>query len=172
TGLPLNALSASVGHIVAMLAILPPWVLLYLVSGREGMLEAWPLAIVGSLSYIAGQWPVALFLGPYLPDITGALVSFWALFAVTKIWRPATVRGVGGVPVTRHTALEQPNGAPIDARAAIRSWSPYIVIIVVVVAWTGPWSTLPSYSLLRLAVRPISSVTGQVIGSTTFNLNP
>jgi lactate permease len=171
TGLPLNALSASVGHIVALLAILPPWVLLYLVSGSEGMKEAWPLAIVGSLSYIAGQWPVARFLGPYLPDITGALVSFWVLFGVTKIWRPRTIRAFGGVPVMQR-AGEAPADAPIDARAALRAWSPYIIIILVVVAWTGPWSRLPSYSLLRLAVRPVSSVTGQVIGSTAFNLNP
>src|SRR5581483_10843531 len=54
TGLPLLKVSASVGHIVAVLALLPPWVLLYLVSGAEGVAEAWPLAIVGSLSYIAG----------------------------------------------------------------------------------------------------------------------
>jgi len=67
TGLPLMALSGSIGNIVAVLALLPPWVLIYLVSGWEGVIEAWPLAIVGSLSYIAGQWPVAHFLGPYLP---------------------------------------------------------------------------------------------------------
>ena len=67
TGLPLRALSASIGNIVAILAILPPWVLLYLVSGWEGMIEAWPLAIMGSVSYVAGQWPVSHFLGPYLP---------------------------------------------------------------------------------------------------------
>ncbi len=48
TGLPLMALSASIGNIVAVLALLPPWVLIYLVSGWEGMMEAWPLAIVGS----------------------------------------------------------------------------------------------------------------------------
>src|SRR5262245_16243779 len=41
TGLPLMALSASVGHVVAVLALLPPWVLIYLVSGREGLREAW-----------------------------------------------------------------------------------------------------------------------------------
>src|SRR5438034_4932445 len=36
TSSPLMALSASVGHIVAVLALLPPWVLLFLVSGAEG----------------------------------------------------------------------------------------------------------------------------------------
>ena len=80
TGLPMLALSASIGNVVAILALLPPWVLIYLVSGREGVAEAWPLAIVGSLSYILGQWPVAHYLGPYLPDLSGALVSFWVLF--------------------------------------------------------------------------------------------
>ncbi len=99
TSLPLMALSASIGHIVAVLALAPPWLLLYLVSGWEGMVEAWPLAILGSLSYIAGQWPVAVFLGPYLPDITGAMASFWILFAFTKVWRPKTIRGFGGQPL-------------------------------------------------------------------------
>src|SRR5580698_10001550 len=97
TGLPLMALSASVGSIVAVLAILPPWVLTYLVSGWNGMIEAWPLAIVGSLSYVAGQWPVAHYLGPYLPDLSGALVSFWILFLFVKVWRPKTIRGFRGV---------------------------------------------------------------------------
>jgi len=49
TGLPLMALSASVGHVVALLALAPPWILIYLVSGTVGVKEAWPLAIVGSL---------------------------------------------------------------------------------------------------------------------------
>ena len=71
TNYPLLALSGSVGTIVAVLALLPPWVLLYLVSGKEGMKGGWPLAVVGSLGYIAGQYPVAVYLGPYLPDVTG-----------------------------------------------------------------------------------------------------
>ena len=64
TGLPLLSLSASVGKIVAVLALLPPWVLIYLVAGRKGFRDGWPLAIVGSLGYIAGQFPVAVYLGP------------------------------------------------------------------------------------------------------------
>ena len=174
TGFPLMALSASVGHVVAVLALLPPWVLLYLVSGAEGVKEAWPLAIVASLAYVAGQWPVARYLGPYLPDITGALVSFWALFAFTKVWRPATVRGFGGVAVARslgaQSALEAADEGP-GPGSAFRAWSPYLVLIVVVVAWTGPWSHLPDFSLVKLSVQGLSSVTGKPF-SSTFNLNP
>src|SRR5258706_3010772 len=59
TGLPVLALSGSVGNIVAILAILPPWGLIFLVSGWEGDVEALPLATVASLFYVLGQWPVA-----------------------------------------------------------------------------------------------------------------
>src|SRR6516225_8880597 len=80
TGYPLLALSGSVSKIVAILALLPPWILLYLVSGREGMLGAWPLAIVGSLGYIAGQLPVGMYLGP-LPAGRGGRHCLLRLFA-------------------------------------------------------------------------------------------
>src|SRR6202166_1712008 len=124
TGLPLMALSASIGSIVAILALLPPWVLIYLVSGWEGMIEAWPLAIVGSLSYIAGQWPVAHYLGPYLPDLSGALVSFWVLFLFAKIWHPKTIRGFGGAPLGPATANASNHVQLGSAREALSSWIP------------------------------------------------
>src|ERR1700693_3812366 len=62
TGMPLLALAGSVGKIVAILALLPPWVLLYLVSGKDGMKEAWPLAVVGSLGRHARQIAASSYL--------------------------------------------------------------------------------------------------------------
>ena len=88
TGLGLLPLSASIGRVVAVLALLPPWILIYLVAGRKGFREGWPLAIVGSLAYIAGQLPVSQYLGPYLPDVVGALVCFAALLLLLKVWQP------------------------------------------------------------------------------------
>src|SRR3979490_1222550 len=171
TGLPLMALSASIGNIVAILALLPPWVLIYLVSGWEGVVEAWPLAIVGSLSYILGQWPVAHFLGPYLPDLSGALVSFWVLFLFVKVWRPKTIRGYGGAPL-QSTPIRASNHEELNStREAISAWMPYLVLIFVVVAWTGPWSHLPVISWLKLSVSAQSWVTPSPIFST-FNFAP
>lgn len=170
TGLPLLALSGSIGNVVAILALLPPWVLIYLVSGWEGVAEAWPLAIVGSLSYIAGQWPVARFLGPYLPDLSGALASFWILFLFVKIWRPKTIRGFGGAPLAvREGAANESSG--ISTREAFIAWIPYIVLILVVVAWTNPKSPLPAFSLFKWTLAAKSSVTLKPIAST-FNFQP
>jgi lactate permease len=184
TGLPMMALSGSVGSIVAVLALLPPWVLIYLVSGWEGMIEAWPLAIVGSLSYIAGQWPVAHYLGPYLPDLSGAIVSFWILFLLVKVWRPKTIRSYGGaVMATGQSHAVAPAENPLasnpietgielgSASEALSVWFPYIVLIAVVVSWTGPWSHLPAISWFRWSVSANSSVTQKPILSI-FNFTP
>lgn len=170
TGLPLLALSGSIGNVVAVLALLPPWVLIYLVSGWEGMVEAWPLAIVGSLSYVLGQWPVAHFLGPYLPDLSGALVSFWVLLLFVKVWRPKNVRGFRGV-ILQNTDPTSDQSEVVSGREAVLAWMPYIVLIVVVVIWTGPWSHLTAISWLRLSVSAQSSVTLKPI-SSVFNFNP
>ena len=145
TGYPLLALSASVGTVVAVLALLPPWVLLYLVSGKEGMKGGWPLAVVGSLGYIAGQYPVAVHLGPYLPDVTGAIVCFIALFALLKVWQPKTVLGYGGVPVDA-TMAKQTQGHGLKPAEVLQAWMPFAVLLIVVAAWTGPWSPLPKVS--------------------------
>lgn len=171
TGLPLFALSASIGNVVAILALLPPWVLIYLVSGWEGVSEAWPLAIVGSLSYILGQWPVAHYLGPYLPDLSGALVSFWVLFIFVKMWQPKTIRGFGGKPLAISPAADANAREMGSLRQAFNSWMPFLVLILVVVGWTGPWSHLPGYSLTKLTVQAVSSVTHSAI-SSTFNFSP
>ena len=142
TNYPLMALSGSIATIVAVLALLPPWVLLYLVCGRKGIKGGWPLAVVGSLGYIAGQYPVAVYLGPYLPDVTGSIVCFVALLALLKVWQPAVVLGYGGVPVDPAHA-RQTQGHGLSFSEVAQAWMPFIVLLVVVVAWTGWWSPLP-----------------------------
>lgn len=173
TGLPLAALSASVGKIVAILALLPPWILIYLVSGTRGLRTGWPLAIVGSLGYIAGQFPVSQFLGPYLPDIIGSLVCFGALLLLLRFWRPRTVLGFGGRELSpEEVATYQQSADPLEdgsgggpgtraspsTRSALQGMVPFLILIGVVVAWTGPWSILPKYVPFKPSVSAVGSL--------------
>src|SRR5262249_31259415 len=171
TGMPLLALAGSVGKIVAILALLPPWILLYLVSGREGTKGAWPLAIVGSLGYIAGQLPTSVYLGPYLPDVIGAIVCFAALLLLLRVWRPAQTLGYGGVPVTAAEEA-QSEGHGLTAGEVFQGWLPILVLIAIVVAWTGPWSKLPSIIGLHLQVNAASSLAPGATIAAIFNWTP
>jgi len=171
TGLPLVQLSGSVGHIVAVLAILPPWILIYLVSGKKGFRDGWPLAIVGSLGYIAGQYPVAVYLGPYLPDVSGAILCFAALLILLKFWRPKTVLGYGGVPVS---AAEQSRFGASERlpQRVFMAWLPFFVLLIIVVLWTGPWSPLPKYVPFKLSVDAASSIAEGSKVSAAFAWGP
>lgn len=170
TGLPLLALSSSVGHIVAILALLPPWVLIYLVSGKRGFREGWPLAIVGSLAYIAGQYPTAVYLGPYLPDIAGAVVCIIALLVLLRFWRPREVLGYGGTPLSTQQTAAAP--AALTPLQIAQAWMPFIVLIIVVVLWTGPWSPLPKISLFKAGVDALPSIPQAKSVSAIFNFAP
>jgi len=169
TGYPLLAMSGSVGTVVAVLALLPPWVLIYLVSGKEGLKDGWPLAIVGSLGYIAGQYPVAVFLGPYLPDVAGAIVCFVALLLLLKVWRPKRVLGYGGKPIDATTLKEQHHG--LSAGEIVLAWMPFVVLVVVVTLWTGPWSPLPKVSWFLTKVTAVAPETNTPIAAV-FNFAP
>jgi lactate permease len=170
TGLPLAALSASVGKIVAVLALLPPWILIYLVSGTRGLKRGWPLAIVGSLGYIAGQFPTSQYLGPYLPDIIGSLVCFGALLLLLRFWRPRPALAFGGRELGpgEEAAAQRldpdPPGdnpatrTPPSTYSALRAVTPFLILIVVVVAWTGPWSLLTKYVPFKPSVSAVSSL--------------
>jgi lactate permease len=193
TGLPLMSLSHSIGRIVAILALLPPWILIYLVSGKRGLRDGWPLAIVGSLGYIAGQFPVAEFVGPYLPDITGSIVCFGALLLLLKVWRPKVQLGFGGVELpaeepavamagtTRRMegaseraegAIGAPpggaglGGAGLGRRDVVRGMLPFLILIVVVIAWTGPWSPLPKWKAYEPTITAQGSLTGQTVSAS------
>jgi lactate permease len=186
TGAPLLDLSASVGRIVAVLALLPPWILILLVTGRRGLRGAWPLALVGSFGYIIGQFPTSQFLGPYLPDIIGSLVSFGALLLLLRYWRPAETLGFGGVPIDPAAAPAElaanpasPGGSGSDAgaggsgvRAAVPGFVAFGILIVVVVAATGPWSHIGDYNFIKPEVDAISSLAPHDPVSVAFKFAP
>ena len=192
TKVPLDQLSASVGRIVAILALLPPWVLIILVTGRRGLRGSWPLAVVGSLSFIAGQLPASQFLGPYLPDIIGAVVCFGALLLLLRFWQPKETLGFGGVPVDPEEAGSgRMNGAApfpggdggvaagtrtqvatrASTRQAVRGLAPFGILIAVVVAATGPWSHLSSYNFVKPAVTAIGSLSHKP-ADVAWSFNP
>jgi lactate permease len=89
-----------------------------------------------------------------------------------KIWRPKTIRGFGGAALAPGKTSPGLNSSELNSlRETLFVWFPYIVLIAVVVSWTGPWSHLPLVSWFKLSVAATSSVTQKPILSV-FNFTP
>ena len=120
TGYPLLALSGSVGKVVAVLALLPPWVLIYLVSGKEGMGTGGRSRSSDRLATSSASGRSALFRAVSAGrDRLHRLLL--CLLLLLKVWRPAAVLGHGGKPIAgrgaarRRTADGRRSGAGLDA---------------------------------------------------------
>jgi len=170
TGMPLLALSGSVSKIVAILALLPPWVLLYLVSGKQGMKTGWPLAVVGSLGYIAGQLPVGTLIGPNLPDVAGSITCFICLLILLKFWHPAQVLGYGGTPLPAGTGRAAEHHG-LSGSEIFQAGLPILILIVVVGIWTG-WFQWQSYTPFKFSVVAGSALVPGATIAAAFNWNP
>ncbi|GAB6948149.1 L-lactate permease [Vulcanisaeta sp. JCM 16161] len=166
TGIPLMTMSAAVGRVVALLAVFVPFMLLIIVDGTRGLKDAWPVALIGGLGYVAGQFPVSNYLGPYLPDIAGSLVSFFILMVFLKVWRPRRI-------VTFGTQAANSSGQQrkFTTKDVVMAWLPFIILIIVVTLWTGPWSPLPRFVITTLVVKAYSTVLHKVI-AVVFEVNP
>lgn len=147
TDLPVRELSRMTAHQVPLLALLVPFVLMFILDGRRGLRETWPVALVCAVSFAGTQFLMASF-GPFqLTDIAAGLVS--ALAVVTFVmrspkWRDAPAPdladsdGTGAVPGPAPAGSAGGGGvttAPdLDlARDTLRdrlvAFSPYIVVI-------------------------------------------
>jgi lactate permease len=103
--------------------------------------------------------------------VTGAIVCFGALLLLLKFWQPRTALGYGGVPIPVTASAGEPAGHGLTRGELVQAWLPFIVLIVVVVLWTGPWSPLPKVTLFKEQVTAISAVTQKEI-SAVFSFTP
>jgi lactate permease len=89
-----------------------------------------------------------------------------------KLWRPGTVLGYGGVPVSGEHASAGGTGPGLTTGEVLQAWMPFAVLVIVVVLWTGPWSPLPRIILFAPRVVAQSGVNPGSTVSAAFNFAP
>ena len=64
-----------VGRQTPFLALIVPLILIGMVDGRRGIRQAWPVAVVGGLTFAVGQFACSNFISVELTDIVASLLS-------------------------------------------------------------------------------------------------
>src|SRR5947209_9247389 len=88
TGLPAGHLGAMVGRQTPFLALIVPFVLVFIVDGRRGLREAWPAALTAGAVFAVAQFAISNYVNVQITDIVASLLSAGAVVALTRVWSP------------------------------------------------------------------------------------
>jgi lactate permease len=157
TGLPVDQLGKMVGRQTPLLALLVPFVLVFMTDGRRGLSEAWPAALTAGVVFALLQFAISNFVSVQLTDIIASLGSAAALLALLRVWSPAAPLNVAsrtgaGQPAIAGGSTSDPaferrveaknakngkngkNGKddkPLTSRELALAFAPYVIIIIV-----------------------------------------
>ena len=158
TGLPTAPLAAMVGRQLPIFALFLPFYAMIVFTGVRSLRTIWPVALVAGASFALMQLTISNFVGPELPDVLASLFSLICVILFVRVWQPRdidqyratfasagqTTGVVGGdspideqnVPVAASASMEERNGARPTPGEAVLAWLPWLLVSVIVIAWT------------------------------------
>jgi lactate permease len=96
TGLPLHDLSSMAGRQTPFIALLVPLLLVFIVDGRRGVKQAWPVALVAGVAFAVSQFITSNYLAVELTDVVAAVVTVAAVLVMLRFWKPKETIGMAG----------------------------------------------------------------------------
>ncbi len=192
TGLPQEDLGAMVGRQTPFLALVVPLILIGMVDGRRGIRQAWPVAVVGGITFAVGQFLCSNYISVELTDIVAALASTAAIVFFLRFWQPSepviaeapdgrfTRPAVAGSELhdpAMEREIERRDDTKKDPPIEVfRAYAPYLIIIAIFsiaqiavvkdALAESPWTTTFQWPGLD-----VTSPDGEPLSSLTFNFN-
>ena len=127
TGLPLQDLSSMAGRQTPFIALIVPLLLVFIVDGRRGVKQTWPVALVAGVAFGAAQFVTSNYFAVELTDVVAAVVTVAAVLLMLKVWQPKEIVGVEGAvegaPEAAHAAVAVTAGTPDGGSAGHSSGS-------------------------------------------------
>ncbi|QIM16299.1 L-lactate permease [Leucobacter insecticola] len=149
TGLPVQSLAAMAGHQTPFIAFLVPLILVFVVDGRRGLRQTWPIALVAGVVFGASQFVTANYFAVELTDVVAAIATVIAVLVMLRFWQPSEIvsfnesdtseEGAALAHDTTASALAGAAGTKTATRAlptsaVARTWgaiAPYLAIITI-----------------------------------------
>lgn len=175
--LPVHDVGSMVGRQTPLLAIFVPLALVFIVDGRRGVRETWPIALICGLSFGVAQFVASNYISIQLTDIVAALVAAGSVIVTLRFWSPATGDGSRALVGPSRGALPDGPGAALlhDTRADVaRAYAPYLIIVAVFgLAQLGLISNLLAKTTRKFTWPGLHVVgaTGKPASLETFTLN-
>ena len=129
TGLPAVKLGAMIGRQLPFLAMLLPFYVMTLYGGVRSVKVLWPVLLVSGASFAIAQFVTSNYLDYALTDVLSSLTALIVTLLFLRIWKPAADPSFA--VSAKVTGAARQTAVPLW-----QGWLPWIVVSVVVIAWT------------------------------------
>jgi len=128
TGLPPGVLAAMIGRQLPVMAVILPFYVMALYGGVRSLRALWPVLLVAGGSFGLCQFLASNYVNYTLTDVLSSLGSLAVTLLFLRVWKPAPD------PEFAIAATTLAGGG--RGVAPWQGWLPWIVVSVVVIAWT------------------------------------
>jgi lactate permease len=160
TGLDTLILTRVVATLLTPFCVLVPFWLIWAFAGFRAMCEVWPAILISGVSFGFTQLLVARLHGPWLVDISAAVVSLVVFVLFLRVWKPRRILNAQRKDITHLPRSLRQNHASVVVRAAV----PWLILTLFVTVWGTPRFTawIDSLSTLHLHMAGLDRVVFRV----------
>ena len=197
TGLPVHDLAQMAGRQTPFIAVIVPLILVFIVDGKRGLKQTWPVALVAGVVFALAQFVTSNYFAVELTDVVAAVATVAAVLLMLKFWQPAETIGLSDAPVlvgAGHTSAGDPSGPTATAasvatgavasiakvprpagRQVLMSVAPYLIIMAIFSIAQVPavkaWLSVVGSVTFRWPGLDVTNSAGDPVPAQTFKLD-
>ncbi|MEK0153448.1 L-lactate permease [Arthrobacter oryzae] len=118
TGLPLQDLSSMAGRQTPFIALIVPLLLVFIVDGKRGLKQTWPVALVAGAVFGIFQFITSNYFAVELTDVVAAVATIAAVLLMLRFWQPREIIEMSGQGNDSGEPGEELSFGPAQSRQA------------------------------------------------------
>lgn len=123
TGLPLHDLSSMAGRQTPFIALIVPLLLVFIVDGKRGLKQTWPVALVAGAVFGIFQFITSNYFAVELTDVVAAVATVAAVLLMLRFWQPREIIEMSGQGSdSGEPGHELPSGPAQSRQASARGY--------------------------------------------------
>lgn len=141
TGIDEMTLTQAVAANCAVVSIIIPFAVIWVMAGLKKTLSVLPAILVTGISYGAVSYLIAIKLGPTLPSVITPLVTIAAIIVFLKVWQPKdswSFEQAGHLSAELPAPAFVPSGKKHSASEIIKAWSGFFLVTIMMTIWGQP----------------------------------
>lgn len=132
TGIDASILASNVAIIECLLFLISPFLMVIIFGrGLKALRGVFGITLVASLSFVIPEFLVGTLTGPQLPDIIGSVCCLICTILYARTQKGKEIPAEYVTTTGKNTTAHQ-----LDAGEAFRDWSPFILILVLLLVTT------------------------------------